>query len=211
MAYEEEADIGSTLVPLEARRITLSDGNIPPRTKRGSVLATPSGRIITHDLPWIWVQFMADACNKYFEDEYAETDERGKVIAKLQLWGEPRIKEDSRQVAIDENNVAYIARTMVYNKWITRNKQNMKRLFSQKPKLPIDKKVHIQFMFYTKPRRKGFNPSIGDYVSAGIDCLRAIGVLSDVGRKNVVSVDGSRILTDYIEPRTEVWIREVKE
>lgn len=211
MAYEKDAGIDSTLLPLEAKVTAISDGNIPPRVRKANVLATPSGRIITYDLPYIWVKFIADACNKYFDEEFTETDYRGKVLAKLQLFGEPRVKEDSRQVAIDENGIAYIAKIHSYRKWVERNRQGLKKIFFLKPKLPITVPVHVEFRFYVKPRRKGFNPSLGDYISAGLDCLKSIGVLSDIGRKEVISTDGSRIYTDFSEPKTDVIIRANKE
>ena len=71
------------------------------------------------------------------------------------------------------------------------------------PQRPIDQTVHIQCRFYMASRRRvdGLN------LEAAVDDLLVdAGILADDNSQIVVSHDGSRVLYDKVNPRTEITI-----
>lgn len=67
----------------------------------------------------------------------------------------------------------------------------------------IDYPVNLKCVFYLDKRRKG---DLAGYLQAVQDLLVEAGILSDDNRNIVASVDGSEVLYDKANPRTEVTI-----
>ena len=73
---------------------------------------------------------------------------------------------------------------------------------------PIDSPVNVKALFYMDTHRR---VDINNLLAALMDICVYYGVLVDDNSKIVVSVDGSRVLYDKDNPRTEVTITEVEE
>lgn len=67
----------------------------------------------------------------------------------------------------------------------------------------IDYPVNLKCVFYLDKRRKG---DLVGYLQAVQDVLVEAGILADDNRNIVASVDGSAVLYDKANPRTEVTI-----
>lgn len=67
----------------------------------------------------------------------------------------------------------------------------------------IDYPVNLKCVFYLDKRRKG---DLAGYLQAVQDLLVEAGILADDNRNIVASVDGSAVLYDKENPRTEVTI-----
>lgn len=67
----------------------------------------------------------------------------------------------------------------------------------------IDFPVNLKCVFYLDKRRKG---DLAGYLQAVQDLLVEAGILADDNRNIVASVDGSAVLYDKENPRTEVTI-----
>ncbi len=67
----------------------------------------------------------------------------------------------------------------------------------------IDYPVNLKCVFYLDTRRKG---DLAGYLQAIQDLLVSAGILADDNRNIVASVDGSAVLYDKVNPRTEVTI-----
>lgn len=77
-----------------------------------------------------------------------------------------------------------------------------------RPKEPIGQKVHIRYNFYMKTRRKVDKLNL---CAAADDILVSAGILKDDNSNIVIHHDGSRVLYDKNNPRTEIFIYEYKE
>lgn len=67
----------------------------------------------------------------------------------------------------------------------------------------IDYPVNLKCVFYLDKRRKG---DLAGYLQAIQDLLVTAGILADDNRNIVASVDGSAVLYDKENPRTEITI-----
>ena len=70
---------------------------------------------------------------------------------------------------------------------------------------PISTPVNIKALYYMETKRK---VDLSNLHSALLDCLQKAEIISDDDSKIVVSLDGSRVLYDKENPRTEVEIIE---
>lgn len=77
-----------------------------------------------------------------------------------------------------------------------------------RPKKPIDSAVEVKCLFYMPTHRK---VDLTNLLSAIDDILVFGGILADDNSKIIVSHDGSRVLYDKENPRTEVYITEVQD
>ena len=67
----------------------------------------------------------------------------------------------------------------------------------------IDSPINLKCVFYLDKRRKG---DLAGYLQAIQDVLVEAGILADDNRNIVASVDGSVVLYDKANPRTEITI-----
>ena len=77
-----------------------------------------------------------------------------------------------------------------------------------KPTLPIEAPVRVQYLFYMGTRRKvdGLN-----LCAAADDLLVEAGILADDNSNIIKSHDGTRVLYDKQNPRTEIYIHAYEE
>ena len=71
------------------------------------------------------------------------------------------------------------------------------------PPTPIDKPCNVKTLFYMPTHRRVDLPNLQEAI---LDVLVVAGVLSDDNANIVVSQDGSRVLYDKDNPRTEIEI-----
>lgn len=74
--------------------------------------------------------------------------------------------------------------------------------------LHIDYPVNVKLLYYMKTKRKVDLPNL---INGTLDMLVHYGVLADDNRNIVYSTDGSRVLYDKENPRTEVTIEPINE
>ena len=74
------------------------------------------------------------------------------------------------------------------------------------PPEPINRPVNVKALYYMKTRRK---VDIGNLHSGLHDVLVALGIVEDDHSGIIASTDGSRVLYDKENPRTEITITEV--
>lgn len=74
--------------------------------------------------------------------------------------------------------------------------------------LHIDYPVNVKLLYYMKTKRKVDLPNL---INGTLDMLVDYGVLADDNRNIVYSTDGSRVLWDKKNPRTEVTIEPINE
>ena len=102
MAFKENADLETQLMPVKADIYAVSDGNIPPKVRRVSTVVSATGEPITLDLPSSWARFIADAMNSYWDGINRIGDVEGKVLCSMIVGGRPQCREHDRGVIIDD-------------------------------------------------------------------------------------------------------------
>lgn len=123
------------------------------------------------------------------------------------IKGEPRTKKNSQMIAGAGKRCPVCKKPE--KQWIRQGKAHdefAKTALLQlrpRPKIPIDYPVNIQCMFYMKTRRK---VDALNLLAAIDDILVSSGILDDDNSRIVVSHDGSRVLHDKDNPRTEITI-----
>ena len=73
---------------------------------------------------------------------------------------------------------------------------------------PINYPINLKCLFYRKDRRE---VDLSNCLEAIQDILKKYGVIKDDNHKIVASVDGSRVLYDKKNPRTEIYIEEIRD
>ncbi len=87
-------------------------------------------------------------------------------------------------------------------------KQQALPYLAPRPADPISTPVHVRYLFYKKTH--GIVDKSG-LSQAADDLLVAAGILDDDNSRILVSHDGTRVLYDKENPRTEIWIRDYNE
>ena len=80
--------------------------------------------------------------------------------------------------------------------------------FIPRPQKPIDQAVNVRCLFFLPTRRKG---DLTNYLEAIDDVMVKYGLLKDDNYTIIQSHDGSRVLYDKDNPRTEILITSVEE
>ena len=75
--------------------------------------------------------------------------------------------------------------------------------FIEPPAIPVKEPVNVQCLYYMSTRRR---VDLSNLLEATHDILVKYGVLEDDNSNIIVSVDGSRVLYDKHNPRTEICI-----
>ena len=78
----------------------------------------------------------------------------------------------------------------------------------RKPAKPIDVSVNVKCVYYMPTHRR---VDLCNLIEATMDILVLAGVLADDNSSIVAAHDGSRVLYDKDEPRTEITITELYE
>ena len=75
-----------------------------------------------------------------------------------------------------------------------------------KPKAPLAGRYRVATVFYMPTRRK---VDLTNLMEAAHDTIVAAKILADDNNTIIASVDGSRVLYDKANPRTEIFIEEM--
>lgn len=76
-----------------------------------------------------------------------------------------------------------------------------------KPKKPIDTPCRVETRFYMPTRRRCY---LANHIEAIHDILVEAKILADDDYTIIASVDGSRVMYDKENPRTEIFIEELE-
>lgn len=109
----------------------------------------------------------------------------------------PISKKNSQQILVNrKTGKPFIAPSAKY-------KQYLKDCAQYMPKVNIDEPVNVRCLFYMPTRRKC---DLTNMLESVDDVMVYYGVLEDDNSNIVVGHDGSRVLYDKFNPRTEVYI-----
>jgi len=111
---------------------------------------------------------------------------------------EPRTKKNSQRVFRNSLGHIMIAPSAAYVQY-----EKDSRWYMPKLQEPISAPVNIKALFYMKTRRK---VDLVNLEEALCDVLVHHGVIADDNSRIVACMDGSRVLYDKQDPRTEVEI-----
>lgn len=114
----------------------------------------------------------------------------------------PRTKKNSQRIFRGNNGRIFIAPSKAYKDY-----EKEAGYFLQKPENPIDYPVNIRALFYMPTRRR---VDLVNLQEALCDVLVAHRIIADDNCRIVASMDGSRVMYDKYNPRTEVEITEVR-
>lgn len=114
----------------------------------------------------------------------------------------PRTKKNSQQIFKGANGRNFISPSKAYKQY-----EKDCLAFMPKPDRTIDYPVNIKALYFMPTRRK---VDLCNLHEALCDVLVKYGVIEDDNSRIVVSMDGSRVLYDKYNPRTEVEIVEVE-
>ena len=82
------------------------------------------------------------------------------------------------------------------------------QLLKDKPEMPIDRPVHVRYLFYMATRRRVDGLNLAEAMD---DLLVQEGILAEDNSNVVKHHDGTRVLYDKQNPRTEIYIYEYEE
>lgn len=121
---------------------------------------------------------------------------------KFTIYLEPRTKKNSSQIIINpRTNRPMIIPSKKYKEYEEEAGWFVKAT-------GIDYPVNVKCLFYMKTRRK---VDLSNLISAISDVLVKYGVITDDNSSIIAGYDGSRVLYDKANARTEVTITPMKE
>lgn len=125
------------------------------------------------------------------------------MIQKYIISLPPITKKNSQQILTNHRTgKPFIAPSRQYKKY----EQAAMWYLTPKPKAPMAGRYRVATVFYMPTRRK---VDLTNLMEAAHDTLVAAKILADDNNTIIVSVDGSRVLYDKSNPRTEIFIEEM--
>ena len=177
---------------------------------RKNIIQAFNGERICPDIKPEWSRYIATALNNYVK--YEDNDVRapktkyGRVIAIVEIPGEPVPRTDGRTVMLDENGNAVIGASATYGKRISNVMKHKKEIqASIAEKLPLQGPLHIQATFYFTDIHRRY--ALSDLYTSGLDLLRRLGIILREGNDIVSSMDGTSATLTYGKPRTVIVLR----
>lgn len=125
---------------------------------------------------------------------------------------EPRTKKNSQMIAGSGQRCPFCGKPK--KQFIRQGSASNEYVFKafpylqSKPTKPIDTPVHVKYLFYMATRRK---VDILNLQAQADDLLVHANILADDNSNIVKSHDGTRVLYDKQNPRTEIYIYDYKE
>lgn len=127
------------------------------------------------------------------------------MIQKYIISLPPITKKNSQQILTNHRTgKPFIAPSRQYKKY----EQQAMWYLTPKPKAPLSGRYRVATVFYMPTRRK---VDLTNLMEAAHDTLVAAKILADDNNTIIASVDGSRVLYDKSNPRTEIFIEEQEE
>lgn len=127
------------------------------------------------------------------------------MIQKYIISLPPITKKNSQQILTNQRTgKPFIAPSRQYKKY----EQTAMWYLTPKPKAPLSGRYRVATVFYMPTRRK---VDLTNLMEAAHDVLVAAKILADDNNAIIASVDGSRVLYDKSNPRTEIFIEELED
>lgn len=134
------------------------------------------------------------------------------MIQKYIIYGKPITKKNSHRIGYvgahcpvcHKGKYAKVLPSAAYLKYARAAKMYLKPA----PKNPLDGRYNVKCLYYMPTRRKVDKTNLE---SAIMDILVDAGILKDDNSNIVAATDGSRVLYDKSNPRTEIFIEEMED
>lgn len=127
------------------------------------------------------------------------------MIQKYIISLPPITKKNSQQILTNHRTgKPFIAPSSAYKRY----EEQALYFLTQKPKTPLAGRYRVTAVFYMPTRRR---VDLTNLLEAAHDTLVAAKILADDNNTIIASVDGSRVLYDKENPRTEIIIQELNE
>lgn len=127
------------------------------------------------------------------------------MIYKYTIPLPPVTKKNSQRILVNrKTGMPFIAPSSAYKRY----EQQAINFLAPKPKTPLAGRYHVAAVFYMPTRRR---VDLTNLLEAAHDTLVAAKILADDNNTIIASVDGSRVLYDKENPRTEIVIQELNE
>lgn len=127
------------------------------------------------------------------------------MIYKYTIPLPPVTKKNSQRILVNrKTGMPFIAPSSAYKRY---EKQAIYFL-TPKPKTPLAGRYRVAAVFYMPTRRR---VDLTNLLESAHDTLVAAKILADDNNTIIASVDGSRVLYDKENPRTEIIIQELNE
>ena len=125
------------------------------------------------------------------------------MIQKYIISLPPITKKNSQQILTNRRTgKPFIAPSSAYKRY----EQQAMWYLTPKPKSPLAGRYRVSTVFYMPTRRR---VDLTNLMEAAHDTLVAAKILADDNNTIIASVDGSRVLYDKANPRTEIFIEEM--
>lgn len=126
------------------------------------------------------------------------------MIYKYTIPLPPVTKKNSQRILVNrKTGMPFIAPSSAYKRY----EEQSIYFLTPKPKTPLAGRYCVAAMFYMPTRRR---VDLTNLLEAAHDTLVAAKILADDNNTIIASVDGSRVLYDKENPRTEIIIQELK-
>lgn len=127
------------------------------------------------------------------------------MIYKYTIPLPPVTKKNSQRILVNrKTGMPFIAPSSAYKRY----EEQAIYFLTPKPKTPLAGRYRVVTVFYMPARRR---VDLTNLLEAAHDTLVAAKILADDNNTIIASVDGSRVLYDKENPRTEIIIQELNE
>ena len=127
------------------------------------------------------------------------------MIYKYTIPLPPVTKKNSQRILVNrKTGMPFIAPSSAYKRY----EAQARYFLTPKPKTPLAGCYRVAAEFYMPTRRR---VDLTNLLEAAHDTLVAAKILADDNNTIIASVDGSRVLYDKENPRTEIIIQELNE
>ena len=200
------------LIPVKLSTKYVQSPSVMGKLIRLDMIVTDKNQTVCADLPPSWMQYIKDAINGYHE---ASTYKRNDIpissgiVYSARIPGVPVAMADGKQIKQDEDGNFTLSASKEYARRIRQvEKQKAKLLYGFQAK-PIDYTVHVKCVFCIN--RKNKRLVVSEQVTATLDLLKRIGILSGTTSDIVARTDGAEVKYVLGEPNTVVTIRKMIE
>lgn len=127
------------------------------------------------------------------------------MIYKYTIPLPPVTKKNSQRILVNrKTGMPFIAPSGAYKRY----EEQAIYFLTPKPKTPLAGRYRVAAVFYMPTRRR---VDLTNLLESAHDTLVAAKILADDNNTIIASVDGSRVLYDKENPRTEIIIQELNE
>lgn len=124
-------------------------------------------------------------------------------MLNLTIYGRPITKKNSSRIV----TCGGYPRLLPSKAYVHYQKDSLRQI-TGRDRVKIDQPINLKVLYYMPTRHR---VDLVNLLEATCDILVDAGVLADDNSKIVVSHDGSRVLYDKDNPRTEIYIENIKE